>query len=56
MPNDAPAKTPRRAKPQAVTLAFPESPFRLHEPYAAAGDQPEAIERLIEGVKRNNFV
>jgi len=51
MPNDAPAKTRHRAKPQAVTLAFPESPFRLHEPYAPAGDQPEAIERLIEGVK-----
>jgi len=34
----------------AVTLAFPGSPFRLHEPYAPAGDQPEAIDALIEGV------
>ncbi|HYA59796.1 MAG TPA: excinuclease ABC subunit UvrB [Burkholderiaceae bacterium] len=27
-----------------------DSPFRLHEPYAPAGDQPEAIARLAEGV------
>ncbi len=26
------------------------SPFRLHKPYEAAGDQPEAIARLAEGV------
>ena len=26
------------------------SPFRLHQPYPPAGDQPEAIARLSEGV------
>jgi excinuclease ABC subunit B len=38
------------AAAQPVTLAFAGSPFRLHEPYLPAGDQPEAIEKLIEGV------
>ena len=29
---------------------FPDSPFQLHEPFEPAGDQPEAIAKLIEGV------
>jgi excinuclease ABC subunit B len=32
-------------------LTFPGSPFRLHQPFAPSGDQPEAIERLIEGIE-----
>jgi excinuclease ABC subunit B len=31
-------------------LVFPDSPFRLHQPFAPAGDQPEAIEKLLEGI------
>ena len=31
------------------TLDFPNSPFHLYQPFAPAGDQPEAIEKLIEG-------
>ena len=31
-------------------LVFPDSPFRLHQPFAPAGDQPEAIEKLVEGI------
>ena len=31
-------------------VTFPDSPFRLHEPFPPAGDQPEAIRRLTEGV------
>jgi len=31
-------------------LPFPGSPFRLHEPFPPAGDQPEAIRLLTEGV------
>ncbi len=27
------------------------SPFRLHQPYLPAGDQPEAIRRLVEGLE-----
>jgi excinuclease ABC subunit B len=38
------------APDKALTLTFPGSPFRLHEPYAPAGDQPEAIEKLREGI------
>ena len=29
---------------------FPDSPFQLHEPFEPAGDQPEAIAQLVEGV------
>jgi excinuclease ABC subunit B len=32
-------------------IAFPGSPFRLHEPFAPAGDQPEAIRLLTEGIE-----
>ncbi len=32
-------------------LMYPGSPYRLHQPFAPAGDQPEAIEKLIEGVE-----
>jgi excinuclease ABC subunit B len=31
-------------------LTFPGSPFRLHQPFPPAGDQPEAIVRLVEGI------
>jgi len=34
-----------------VAVTFPNSPYRLHEPYAPAGDQPEAIARLVEGIE-----
>jgi excinuclease ABC subunit B len=32
-------------------VTFPDSPFRLHQPFAPAGDQPEAIEKLITGLR-----
>jgi len=35
--------------PQVVT--FEGSPFRLHQTYEPAGDQPQAIERLTEGIR-----
>ncbi len=31
-------------------LEFPDSPFRLYQPYPPAGDQPAAIEQLLEGL------
>jgi excinuclease ABC subunit B len=31
-------------------LSFPNSPFRLHQDFSPAGDQPQAIEKLIEGL------
>ncbi len=30
---------------------FPNSPFRLHQPFPPAGDQPQAIEHLVDGVE-----
>ena len=33
-----------------VFVRYPNSPFELFQPYAPAGDQPQAISRLIEGV------
>jgi excinuclease ABC subunit B len=35
----------------ARLLEFPGSPFQLHQPFPPAGDQPEAIARLVEGVE-----
>ena len=29
---------------------FPDSPFQLHQPYPPAGDQPEAIAKLVDGI------
>jgi excinuclease ABC subunit B len=31
-------------------LMYPDSPYRLHQPFPPAGDQPQAIDKLIEGV------
>ena len=39
-----------QVKAMAQVLTFPHSPFELHSDYAPAGDQPEAIERLTEGL------
>ncbi|MBI2959970.1 MAG: excinuclease ABC subunit UvrB, partial [Betaproteobacteria bacterium] len=33
-----------------MIVDFPNSPFRLNQAFAPEGDQPEAIERLVEGV------
>lgn len=32
-------------------ISFPDSPFELFQPYPPAGDQPQAIEKLVEGVQ-----
>ena len=31
-------------------LSFEDSPFRLHQPFEPAGDQPEAIAKLVDGL------
>ncbi|WP_371325199.1 excinuclease ABC subunit UvrB [Dechloromonas sp. ZY10] len=36
--------------PEAQVVTFPDSPFRLHQPFPPAGDQPEAIRQLVEGL------
>jgi len=30
---------------------FPDSPYRLHQPFEPAGDQPVAIAKLVEGIE-----
>ena len=37
--------------PTIPVSTFEGSPFRLHQPFPPAGDQPEAISRLIEGLE-----
>ena len=45
--DDATAPTPT----QGEFVSFPGSPFQLFQPYPPAGDQPEAIQKLVEGVQ-----
>ena len=50
MASKAPALKPQ--DPSAVqVLTFPDSPYRLHQTFAPAGDQPQAIDKLTEGVR-----
>jgi len=32
-------------------ITFPDSPYRLHQPFEPAGDQPMAIAQLVEGIE-----
>ncbi len=34
-----------------MIATFPNSPYRLHQPFEPAGDQPEAITRLAQGLE-----
>jgi excinuclease ABC subunit B len=38
-------------KPEGEFISFPDSPFELFLPYPPAGDQPAAIDKLVEGVR-----
>jgi len=33
-----------------MVLTYPGSPYELHQPFPPAGDQPEAIDKLVEGI------
>ncbi len=48
MPTLAAASAPT---PAVQFLSFPDSPFQLYQPYPPAGDQPAAIDALVEGVE-----
>jgi excinuclease ABC subunit B len=37
-------------EPEPSVVTFPGSPFKLHQPFAPAGDQPSAIAGLVEGI------
>ena len=34
-----------------MIVTFPNSPYKLHQLFSPAGDQPEAIEKLVEGIE-----
>jgi excinuclease ABC subunit B len=34
-----------------MVVTFPNSPFKLHQPFPPAGDQPTAIAKLVEGLE-----
>jgi excinuclease ABC subunit B len=36
---------------ESTVLTFPNSPFKLHQPFPPAGDQPTAIAALVEGIE-----
>jgi len=46
-----PTATAASAAPTVQVATFPGSPYRLHQAFLPAGDQPMAIERLTEGVR-----
>ncbi|MDB5774438.1 MAG: excinuclease subunit [Herbaspirillum sp.] len=37
------------------TVTYPGSPYKLHQPFAPAGDQPAAIDKLVEGIEDGLF-
>jgi len=53
---EMPKKTEKKSEIDASslpenTIRFPGSPFLLHQPFLPAGDQPEAIANLVEGIE-----
>src|ERR1700747_3132411 len=34
-----------------MVVTFPNSPYELHQPFAPAGDQPQAVDQLVEGIE-----
>jgi excinuclease ABC subunit B len=53
---EMPKKTEKKSEieassPPENTIRFPGSPFLLHQPFPPAGDQPEAITQLVEGIE-----
>ena len=47
---DSAAPSPSGTSAEGVFASFPGSPFQLFQPYPPAGDQPTAIDQLVEGV------
>jgi len=55
MPIAAPLVTPvtddADASRPGIFVRYPGSPFELYQPYPPAGDQPEAIDKLVAGIE-----
>ena len=39
-------------KDSPVTITYPNSLYQLHQPFQPAGDQPEAIAKLVDGINQ----
>jgi excinuclease ABC subunit B len=56
MSQPMPSPMPNRPEPMPEVqpagefISFPDSPFQLFMPYPPAGDQPQAIDKLVEGI------
>lgn len=46
-----PIETMPETRGEGTLVRFPDSPFELYQPYPPAGDQPTAIDQLVEGVQ-----
>ena len=40
---------------ESKIVTYPGSPYKLYQPFLPAGDQPAAIDKLVEGVKDGLF-
>jgi excinuclease ABC subunit B len=40
---------------ESKIITFPDSPYRLYQPFPPAGDQPAAIDKLVEGINDGLF-
>ncbi|WP_090176762.1 MULTISPECIES: excinuclease ABC subunit UvrB [unclassified Duganella] len=49
------ADLPVAETPEATVVTFPDSPYKLHQPFPPAGDQPAAIDQLCEGIDDGLF-
>ncbi|WP_229223547.1 excinuclease ABC subunit UvrB [Duganella sp. sic0402] len=49
------ADLPVAENPKATVVTFPDSPYKLHQPFPPAGDQPTAIDQLCEGIDDGLF-
>ncbi|MYM82969.1 excinuclease ABC subunit UvrB [Duganella sp. FT50W] len=49
------ADLPVAENPKATVVTFADSPFKLHQPFPPAGDQPAAIDQLCEGIDDGLF-
>ena len=51
MPLSAKTDTETVFPAEGRLVTFPDSPFQLFQPYPPAGDQPAAIDALIDGLE-----
>ena len=50
-PHLTPVTDATDASRAGIFVRFPDSPFELYQPYPPAGDQPEAIDKLVAGIE-----